>query len=348
MTATAKTSKLAASELLPIDLSGVAGEQAHSWLKSIALIRQFETTVEQLVANSRIPGGMHSAIGQEATAVGVISALEPGDIVAGTHRSHHITLAKAVSPRAVMAELYGKATGCVGGRGGHMHLADPPRGHYGANGIVGAGLGLALGAALASSVAQRGQVAVGFFGDGGANTGRVWEFVNLASLWKLPLLIICENNLYAVETPVSSACAGTIAGRAEGFGLPVQCVDGQDVAAVHRIATEAVRRARIAEGPTFIEALTYRHGGHDVGDRGTYRSTSEVEQWRAERDPLARLIRSLLDAGLSDEAEVASIQAEVTKTVADSVEFAESSPYPDLATYSLGVTGLDTHVRGNR
>ena len=337
-----------AASLHPIDLSGVDAEQVASWYRSMALIREFETTAEPLVMQGRIPGGMHSAAGQEATAVGMVGALAATDIVTGTHRSHHITLAKGLAPDLIMAELFGKATGPLGGRGGHMHLADLSKGHFGSNGIVGAGLGIALGAALAASVTKTGQVAVGFLGDGAANIGRVWEFVNLASIWTLPLVIVCENNLYAVETPFTQVTGGgDIAGRASGFGLPAFKVDGRDVAAVHRIAAAAVARARGGEGPTFIEALTYRHGGHDVGDRETYRTKDEVERWRAESDPVLRLRRSIVDAALLGPAVLEAIDAEVAAQVAAAVEFAESSPYPDPATVLDNVTGTDMKIRGN-
>jgi len=332
----------------PVNLTGVPPERAMGWLRTMSLIRQFETVAEPLVMQGRIPGGMHSAIGQEAVAAGVVSALADSDIVTGTHRSHHITLAKGLTPRSVMAELFGKVTGCVGGRGGHMHLADISRGHFGSNGIVGAGLGVAMGAALASSVEKRGQVAVGFFGDGGSNIGRVWEFVNLAALWQLPLIVVCENNLYAVETPVGSATAGgSISRRAEGFGLPVATVDGQDVAAMYAASAVAVTRARAGEGPTFIEAMTYRHGGHDVGDRETYRTKEEVESWRERSDPLARLITSLRTTGLVTAQQLLDVQADVEQVVADSVEFAEASAYPDPATLLDGVTAMDLRIRGN-
>jgi TPP-dependent pyruvate/acetoin dehydrogenase alpha subunit len=335
--------------LTPVDLTGVPSAQALGWLQTMSLIRTFETVAEPLVMQGRIPGGMHSAIGQEAVAAGVVGALADSDIVTGTHRSHHITLAKGLPPRSVMAELYGKATGCVGGRGGHMHLADLSRGHFGSNGIVGGGLGVALGAALASSVEKRGQIAAGFFGDGGANTGRVWEFVNLAAIWKLPMIVVCENNLYAVETPITSATAGgSISRRAEGFGLPVSTVDGQDVVAVHVATAAAVARARAGDGPTFIEALTYRHGGHDVGDRETYRTADEVQDWRDRSDPLERLIKSVIVTGAADQGQVDDILAESERVVADAVEFAEASPFPDPADLLVDVTDLDLRIRGNR
>ena len=265
-----------------IDLTGLDPAQARDWLARMLLIREFESTAGPLATSGAIPGGMHAATGQEAVAVGVTSVLGPEDVAAASHRSHHVALAKGMEPRSVMAELYGKATGCAHGRGGHMHLADFSAGFDGSNGIVGAGLGIALGASFAQGYRRDGHCAAGFFGDGGANTGRVWEFVNLAAAWKLPLIVVCENNGYAVETPINAAMAGeSVASRASGFGLPAVQVDGQDVAALHRAAAEAAARARDGGGPTFIEALTYRHLGHDIGERGQYRTTEEVSGGRA-------------------------------------------------------------------
>jgi TPP-dependent pyruvate/acetoin dehydrogenase alpha subunit len=292
---------------------------------------------------------MHAATGQEAVAVGVTSVLGPQDVAAASHRSHHVALAKGMDPRAVMAELYGKATGCAGGRGGHMHLADFSVGFDGSNGIVGAGLGIALGAAFAQGYREDGHCAAGFFGDGGANTGRVWEFVNLAAAWKLPLIVVCENNGYAVETPVSAAMAGeSIAHRASGFGLPAVQVDGQDVVALHRAAAAAADRARAGDGPTFIEALTYRHLGHDIGERGQYRTTEEVEWWQTNRDPIARMRAALEKSGGLDEAGFAELAAEATARVKDAVGYGESSPLPDPATVADGVTGIPLQLRGTQ
>ncbi len=200
----------------------------------MALIRVFEERAAPLARAGKIPGGMHSAAGQEAVAIGAVRALKPTDIVTSTHRSHHHSLAKGLQPREIMAELYGKAGGLLGGRAGHLHLADFSRGLFGSNGIVGAGLGIATGAAVGAKLRGRDQVAVGFFGDGGANTGRTWENVNLAASWGLPLIAICENNLYAVETHLAAAAPNTtIADRAAGFGLHSVQVDGQDVVAMH-------------------------------------------------------------------------------------------------------------------
>jgi TPP-dependent pyruvate/acetoin dehydrogenase alpha subunit len=217
-----------------IEVTQAMAADALGWLSRMLLIREFESTAAPLVASGAIPGGMHSAIGQEAVSVGVLSVLGPDDAAAASHRSHHVALAKGMDPSLVMAELFGKATGCAGGRGGHMHLADFAVGFDGSNGIVGAGLGIALGAAFAYGYRRDGHCAAGFFGDGGANTGRVWEFVNLAAAWRLPLIVVCENNGYAVETRIADAMAGeSVAARAAGFGLPSVQVDGQDVAAVH-------------------------------------------------------------------------------------------------------------------
>src|SRR5579859_7921649 len=321
-----------------IGLDGVAPERAVGWLRQMLLIRQFETVAGPLTTSGAIPGGMHPSVGQEGVAVGVVSALVSGDVVAASHRSHHVALAMGMSPRAMMAELYGKATGCAGGRGGHMHLADFAAGFYGSNGIVGAGAGIALGAAFAQSYRHEPHCSVGFFGDGGANTGRVWEFANLAASWRLPLIMVCENNGYAVETRVDLATAGeSIAARARSFGLAATQVDGQDVAAVATVSAQAADRARSGGGPSFIEALTYRFGGHDIGDRGRYRTEEEVAWWQRYRDPISRLCTELRQRGWLGEQRHDELADEAAALVRDAVDFAESSPFPDPATVARGV-----------
>jgi TPP-dependent pyruvate/acetoin dehydrogenase alpha subunit len=312
------------------------------------LIREFEIVSTRQSLAGKVPGGMHSSAGQEAVAVGPLRALGPDDIVTSSHRSHHHALAKGLTPRSIMAELYGKATGCLGGRGGHMHLADFSLNLYGSNGIVGGGLGIAMGIALGAHLRRSGQVALGFFGDGGANTGRVWEFVNLAALWKLPLVIICENNLYAVETHVSRATAGgSIANRARGFGLPAMELDGQDVAAMFRATSEARYRALSGDGPTFIEARTYRYEGHNAGEVPTYRTVDEVQYWRTHKDPIERLKAALEARGVLSVESYNQLQKDVADVVADSVEFAERSPWPDPQTAALNVFGLPVTTKGN-
>lgn len=300
------------------------------WLEQMLVIRQFEAESVRLSLSNQIPGGIHSSAGQEGVAVGVAQALGPDDVVSGTHRSHHHALAKDLPPREVMAELFGKADGCAGGRGGSMHLVDASRHFLGSNGIVGAGLGLAMGYALAIKMRSFPAVAVGFFGDGGANTGRVWEFINMAALWQLPLIAVCENNLYAVETHISQAMAAdSVAARAQGFGLPSQTVDGQDVLAVYDVTRRARERALAGHGPTFIEALTYRYEGHSVGDVQNYREKSEVTSWLESRDPIDRLRQYLSARGQLDEDAFAEASARAHAIVAEAVEFAEASPWPD-------------------
>ncbi len=303
------------------------------WLDQMLVIRQFERESVRLSFANKIPGGMHSSEGEEAVAVGSIRALGPDDLVSGTHRSHHHALAKGLTPRSVMAELFGKATGCTGGRGGSMHLVDMSHSFLGSNGIVGAGLGLAMGSALGMKMQREPRVAVGFFGDGGLNTGRTWEFINLASLWKLPLIAICENNLYAVETHISQAMAAeSVVQRASGFGLPAVSVDGQDVVAVNAAAREARERALAGEGPTFIEARTYRYEGHNVGDDQNYREQTEVQDWRSSRDPIDRLRGLLSDNGALDGEAYAAAEQRAKEVVEDAIAYAEESPWPDPST----------------
>jgi TPP-dependent pyruvate/acetoin dehydrogenase alpha subunit len=331
-----------------ISLEGLPLDQIVEWLEAMVIIREFEEAADPLALQGKIPGGIHSAAGQEAVAVGSVRALAPTDILTSSHRSHHHSLAKGLTLESVMAELYGKSTGILGGRGGHMHLADFSIGFYGSNGIVGGGLGIAMGASLAALMQGRAQVAIGFFGDGGANTGRVWEIVNLASVWRLPLIVVCENNLYAVETHVDRVTAAeSIASRAGEFGLPSQQVDGQDVGAMFRATKLARERAIKGEGPTFIEALTYRYKGHNTGDSENYRERSEVERWRQTMDPILRLARTLEAEGLLGAGALEQMQHDARKQVEAAIRFAEESPWPDTAQAANGVTAIDGRVRTN-
>ncbi|MFS0892683.1 thiamine pyrophosphate-dependent dehydrogenase E1 component subunit alpha [Microbacterium sp. 179-I 3D3 NHS] len=330
----------------PID--DVPSEELLEWLHEMILIRRFEEAGEELSLRGRIPGGIHPAIGQEAVAVGVTRALRPDDVVTSTHRSHHHALAKGLSPDAVMAELYGKETGVVGGRGGSMHLADFDQGLWGSNGIVGGGLGIAMGSALGAKQLGTDRVSVGFFGDGGANTGRVWEFVNLASVWKLPLIAICENNLYAVETPSASVTGGAnVAHRARGFGLPAKQVDGQSVVAVYNAASEAVRAARSGAGAQFLELLTYRYKGHNAGEVITYRTEEETQHWRSSKDPIDRFTYFLTQRGILSDEVLADINASVEETVTHSIEFAEASTYADPSTAGENVSSWNDENRSH-
>ncbi len=313
------------------------------------VIREFEESLEALTASGKIPGSVHQASGQEAVAVGVMGALVPGDVVASPHRPHHHALAKGMLPNVVMAELWGRADGCAGGRGGTMHLNDFSLGYFGSNGIVGASLGIAMGAALAAKLRSSGQVCVGFFGEGGANTGRTWEAINFATTQQLPLIAFCENNQYAVETYIGRALTGpSIAERAAGFGLPSAQVDGQDVCAVYRATLEASERARSGGGPTFIEAITYRYHGHNTGEVAEYRTEQEVEEWRLTRDPIDGLRRALEGAGRLDAGGYEQLAEDARSVVADSIAFAEAAPPPDprsAATASSGVVSLPFDAR---
>lgn len=318
--------------------AGIEADTAKEWLTQMLLIRTFEETADGLALRGKIPGGMHPAIGQEAVAVGLARGLRPSDIVAGTHRSHHHALAKGLPPGPVLAELYGKATGTNGGRGGSMHLADFDRGLWGTNGIVGAGLGIALGAALGAKVRGTDQVAAGVFGDGGANVGRVWEFVNLAVVWHLPLVVVCENNLYAVETASAKVTGGAVTARAAGFGLPAARVDGQDVVAVYDAVRTAAERARAGDGPTFLEVETYRYKGHNSGEVIRYRTEDEVRSWRSSRDPIERFAARLAGAGVLVTDELSKLTDTVRRLVDEAVTFAEEAPWPDPSTAAENVS----------
>jgi len=336
----------ASAAIEPLRLDGIAPGEALRWLREMVLIRDFEGRVDPLVLAGKIAGGAHLSLGQEAVAVGVASALRPGDLMSGTHRSHHHALAMGIPATILMAELFGRAPGTNGGRGGSMHVTDPARGFIGGNGIVGAGLGIALGAALSANVRRSGQIAIGFVGDGGVNTGRTWESVNLATVWKLPLVIVCENNLYAVETATAKlTSSASIVERAAGFGIRAEAVDGQDVAEVHRAVASAAERARAGEGPTFLEARTYRYEGHSTGQAITYRTDEEVATWRTTRDPISRMRVALTEVGALDDPAFEALESSVRDEVDAAVAFADAAPWPDTADVTKGVTALGETVR---
>jgi len=331
----------AADTIVPIDLEGLPTRSLPEWLETMVLIREFESVLDDLSLGGKVVGGVHCAIGQEAVAVGTSRALTDDDIITTAHRPHHHALAKGMSPDAAMAELFGKATGCVGGRGGTMHLADFEHGYFPGNGIVGANVGLAMGVALSLHMRGVPAVACALFGDGAANTGRTWEAINLAVVWKLPLVAVCENNMYAVETRIDRVTGGdSIATRAAGFGLPSAQVDGQDAGAVFRAVREARARALAGEGPTFIEALTYRYLGHSTGAEPAYRSDEEVNAWRSTRDPIDRLRAALTAADLIDNDQYEQGVARCRQVVANAVAAAEAAAEPEPASAAAGVTGF--------
>lgn len=300
-------------------------------------IRKFEEEGTKLHTAGKIPGAYHASMGQEATIVGACMALRDDDAMTGTHRSHGHPIGKGADLKALMAELMGRVTGICKGRGGSMHLADNSVGIIGESAIVGGGIPLATGVGLSAKVRGTDQVCLCFFGDGAVNQGTFHESLNMASLWKLPVIYLCENNGYAVTTSLAASHAQPdIAKRADSYGMPGVKVDGQDVGAVYEAASAAVARARTGQGPTLIEAQTYRFDEHQVGlivPGQPYRAPQEVEQYKNERDPIGLFRKVLLEGGLSA-AELNAIEGEVTAQVAEAMRFGEESPFPDPATLS--------------
>ncbi len=297
--------------------------------RRMLVIRRMEERLGEVVKSGELPGPVHLYIGQEAVAVGLCAHLSDEDWIASTHRGHGHFLAKGGDPRAMVAEILGRQTGVCGGKGGSMHVADFRRGILGANGIVGGGIGIATGAALAAQLDGRGRLAAVFFGDGGANQGVVMEAINVAAIWKLPLILVCENNGFSEFSPTGSVTAGSIAARAHPFEVPGVVVDGNDVLAVWRVAAEAVDRARAGAGPTLIEAQTYRWRGHVETEQsflsGKYRDEAEIEHWRL-RDPIERLA-----AAIDDAARLAQTRADVDRTVEEAYRLAAQDPLPPEA-----------------
>jgi len=300
-------------------------ERLREFLREMLLIRRFEEKVEERFRAGELPGFLHVAIGQEAIAVGVCKALEDGDVIASTHRAHGHTLAKGTHPNELMAELYGKVEGCSHGYGGSMHLYDVERGNLGANAVVGGGLPAITGAALAFKLRKEPRVAVAFFGDGATNIGTFHESLNLAQLWRVPALFVCENNHYAESTPATQQLPiQDLEQRAVAFGMTSMKVDGQDVEAVYKVTKKALEHAREGKGPVFVLCETFRLTGHYVGDPQVYRPKEEVREVRATQDPLPKLREKL---ELSDE-DWDELDREVTELVEGSVEFAKSGTDP--------------------
>jgi TPP-dependent pyruvate/acetoin dehydrogenase alpha subunit len=303
-------------------------------------VRLFEERVRALFAHGRIPGFLHTSVGQEATAVGAAVALRPDDYVLSTHRGHGHLVAKGGALRGLMAELYGKANGICHGKGGTMHIADVSVGYLGANGVLAAGCVLAPGVGLAIRHRRSGQVALTFFGDGAANRGPFHEGVNMAALWRLPVVFFCENNRWASTTAHTlSTAGGSIAARAAGYGIPGETIDGNDVLAVYDAVSRAAERARRGEGPSLIEAHTIRWVGHFEGDAQAYRSREEAAQGRR-TDPIAQLARLLAQRGLLDEGHAERVRAQVAAEIEDAVVHAEASPLPEPAA---ALTDLFAH-----
>jgi TPP-dependent pyruvate/acetoin dehydrogenase alpha subunit len=296
--------------------------------RRMALIRRFEDYLYQMFLQGLVPGTLHQYQGQEAVAVGVCSALRKNDVIFGTHRPVGHLIAKGSSVRGIAAEMWGKATGCAGGKGGQMHLTDVSVGAMPSNAIVGANIPIATGAALGFKLRGLDRIAVSFFGDGASNTGTFHEGINLAAVKGAPVIFVCENNLYAASTHISMAMRiSDIAERAKAYGIPGLIVDGMDVLAVYQAAIEALARARRGEGPTLLECKTYRYSGHSRSDAGGYRSKEEVQHWR-ERDAILRCREVLVADYEQNEQELDRIELECQTEVEEAVEFARSSPDP--------------------
>jgi pyruvate dehydrogenase E1 component alpha subunit len=312
------------------------------WLhayRQMMTIRLFEEQVNHLYTSGKMPGLAHLYTGEEAVAVGICGALRRDDYITSTHRGHGHCLAKGAAVDLMFAELLGKEAGYCRGKGGSMHIADPEAGNLGANAIVAGSAGIATGAALSAKMRGTDQVAVCFFGEGALGQGVVYEVMNMASLWKLPVIYVCENNQYNEYTAMAETTAGAVSARPAAFGIPAMEVDGQDVRAVHAAAEDAVARARGGDGPSFLICNTYRFYGHHVGDinRGYYRSKEEERRWMNERDPIALLARWLLDSRQADEPLLARIEQEIRTEIAGGLAFALQAPYPDASE-------VDRHV----
>jgi pyruvate dehydrogenase E1 component alpha subunit len=311
-------------------------EQVAWMYRKMVEIRQFEDAVHQLFASGKLAGFVHLYAGEEAVAVGVCAHLTERDTITSTHRGHGHCIAKECDIPGMMAELYGKSTGLCKGKGGSMHIADLKKGMLGANGIVGGGFPLACGAGLTAKVTKSRDVSVCFFGDGANNQGTFHESLNLAAIWKLPVIFVAENNGYAEATPFTYASSCThIADRAHGYNIPGVVVDGKDVVAVYQAAKEAVERARNGEGPTLIECKTYRNYGHFEGDAQTYKKADERELHAKEKDAILLFRNYILEHKLMTEEELETINRDVEQLIERSIQFAEQSPLPtadDLLT----------------
>lgn len=311
-------------------IEGVRAEEWARIYRRMVMIREFEEQVNELYTRALMPGLAHLYIGEEAVAVGICEALRETDYITSTHRGHGHCLAKGASPDRMFAELLGKEAGYCRGKGGSMHIADPATGNLGANAIVGGSAGIATGAALSAKRLGNGQVAVCFFGEGALGQGVLYEVMNLAALWKLPVIYVCENNMYNEYTHYSETTAGDMLARGSAFGTNAESVDGQDVRAVYITARRLVERARQGAGPSFLLCNTYRYHGHHVGDinREYYRSKQEEQEWKTKRDPIKNFAEWMIAQRVSDAAALEEIQKEVRAEMKAAVEFAIAAPYP--------------------
>lgn len=315
---------------IPYAIRSYSPDQLRNALKKMYLIRKFEEGAEQSYMRGLIHGTMHLSIGQEASAVGSCMSLSDEDKITSTHRGHGHCVAKNADLGRMFAEFFGKETGYCRGRGGSMHIADVEKGNLGANGIVGGGLPLAVGAALSAKRLGTGTVTLCFFGDGANNEGVFHESLNMAAIWKLPVVFVCENNGYGMSTSTArSTAVKNVAERASAYGMPGTTVDGNDFSAVAEAVDAAVARSRAGEGPSLVETMTYRIRGHSRSDRNRYRDKKEIDAW-VERDPIPRLAGLLVTHKILTEADVAAIEGEASRIIEDSIAFAAASPAPKI------------------
>ena len=299
--------------------------------RKMVLIRKFEMCASKLFAQNKLPGFLHLYVGEEAVATGVCSALEVTDYITSTHRGHGHQIANGGDVKKMMAELFAKETGYCKGKGGSMHISDRDKGILGANGIVGAGIPIATGAAFASKYKGDGRVAVSFFGDGAANRGTFHEALNMAAAFKLPAVFVCENNLFAISVCARYHMAiSDISDRAAAYGMPGYSIDGNDVELVYETTKAAVERARRGEGPTLIECKTWRHRGHYEGDPDDYRTAEEKAEWM-QKDPIERLAKRLIEEGICTQAELDAIASDADKLLAEAIDEAEAAPVPSVS-----------------
>ena len=321
------------------DVNTFSKELALHAYRQMLRIRMFEEQVNELYTRALMPGLAHLYSGEEAIAVGICEALKKEDYVTSTHRGHGHCLAKGATPNLMFAELLGKEAGYCHGKGGSMHIADPATGNLGANAIVGGSMGIATGAAFSAKYLKNGLVAVCFFGEGALGQGLLYEVLNIAQLWKLPVIYVCENNLYNEYTHYSETTAGDICARATAFGVKAETVDGQDVQAVYNKAKQLIDGARAGDGPSFLLCNTYRYTGHHVGDinRDYYRTKQEEQEWKTRRDPILLHGERLLQEGLTDKATLDTLENEVREEMKAAVEFAIAAPYPALEEVEMHV-----------
>lgn len=300
--------------------------------RRMLLVRYFEEKVDELYGLGKIKGGTHLYAGEEAVAIGACAAIKPDDYITSTHRGHGHCVGKGGDPKLMMAELWGKKTGYCKGKGGSLHIADLSSNNLGANGIVGGGIPIATGAGLSIQMKKSKQVVLCFFGDGASNTGSFHESLNMGGVWKLPVVYICENNLYGMSVPAAKACAAQpdIAIRAASYGMPGQVADGMDVLAVYEAVKKAADRARKGSGPTLIECKTYRYKGHSKSDPRAYRTREEEAEWQA-RDAILSFRKKLVEKDVLTEKEAERINNEAYEYIEASARFAEESPYPDVS-----------------